>query len=155
MTSFIGDYGCKVDAKGRVMLPSSFKKQLPASAQDKFVIKKDIYEDCLVLFPMDEWERQNELIRASTNPYNKEHNRFIRGFYKGTAEVELDASNRFLVPRRLLEEAHIDREVILAGQDGKIEIWSKELYEQISSEDDFASLAEKIMGGNTNEKTAS
>ena len=58
------------------MLPSAFKKQMPATAQDKFVIKKDIYEKCLVLYPIDEWERQNQLIRQNINPYNKEHNRF-------------------------------------------------------------------------------
>ena len=96
MTIFIGDYTCKIDAKGRVMLSAAFKKQMPKAAQDKFVIKKDIYEKCLVLFPMDEWERQNQLIRQNINPYNKEHAQFLREYYKDTADVELDANNRFL-----------------------------------------------------------
>jgi MraZ protein len=148
MATFIGDYTCKFDEKGRVMLPTAFKKQLPAEARDTFIVKKDIYEKCLVLFPLDEWERQVELIRANLNPYNKEHNAFLRGFYKGTAEVELDATNRLLVPKRLLEEAGINKEAILAGQDGKIEIWAKEAYEGIDVGTDFAELAGKIMGGN-------
>ena len=153
MTIFIGDYTCRIDAKGRVMLSAAFKKQMPAAAQDKFVIKKDIYEKCLVLFPMDEWERQNQLIRQNINPYNKEHAQFLREFYKDTAEVELDASNRFLIPARLLTLAGIDKDkdVVLAGQMGKIEVWAKELYDKTSeSISDFGDLAGKILGGNLN-----
>jgi MraZ protein len=153
MTVFIGDYTCKIDAKGRVMLPSAFKKQMAAAMQDKFVIKKDIYEKCLVLYPMDEWDRQNEVIRQNINPYNKEHSQFLREFYKDTAEGELDASNRFLIPARLLNMANIDKEMdlVLAGQLGKIEIWSKELYDKTSEEiSDFGELANKILGGNIN-----
>jgi MraZ protein len=147
MATFIGDYTCRIDAKGRVVLPSAFKKQMPQAAMDKFVVKKDIFERCLVLYPMDEWDRQNSIIRASINPYNKEHSQFLRGFYKGTAEVVLDANNRILIPRRLLDIAGIDTEAIMAGQDGKIEIWSRDLYDQQSDEaDNFALLAEKIMG---------
>ena len=147
MATFIGDYVCKLDAKGRVMLPATFKKQLPAS-QDKFVVKKDIFENCLVLYPMDEWERQNDLIRKKINPYNKEHGQFLRGFYRGTAELVLDSNNRILIPKRLLDLAAIDKEVILAGQDGKIEIWAKDAYDNTAgTENDFATLAEKIMGG--------
>ena len=153
MTIFIGDYTCKIDAKGRVMLPAAFKKQMPQATQDKFVIKKDIYEKCLVLYPMDEWERQNQLIRQNINPYNKEHNRFLREYYKDTAEVEPDANSRFLIPARLLNLVGIDKEndVVLAGQLGKIEIWAKELYEKTSEEiGDFGELAGKILGGNIN-----
>jgi MraZ protein len=147
MATFIGDYTCKTDDKGRIMLPSAFKKALSASARDTFVVKKDIYEKCLVLFPIDEWERQVELIRANLNPYNKEHNTFLRGFNKGTAEIILDATNRLLIPKRLLEETGIIKDVVLAGQDGKIEIWAKDAYEKIDVGDDFAQLAQKIMGG--------
>ena len=153
MTIFIGDYTCKIDAKGRVMLSAAFKKQMPAAAQDKFVIKKDIYEKCLVLFPMDEWERQNQLIRQNINPYNKEHSQFLREFYKDTAEVELDANNRFLIPARLLSLADIDKEkeVVLAGQLGKIEVWAKDLYDKTSEGiTNFGDLANKILGGNLN-----
>ena len=148
MTTFIGDYPCKVDAKGRIMLPSALKRQMKSSVRDRFVIKKDLFEKCLILFPIEEWERQNKIIRSKINPYKKEHNKFLRGFYKGTAEIILDGSNRFLVPKRLLEIVGIDKDVVLAGQDGKIEIWDKELYHNIvGDEDDFAALAEKIMDG--------
>lgn len=148
MASFIGDFVCKIDDKGRVLLPSVFKKAIPAEAHDTFIIKKDIYERCLVLYPLNEWERQVQIIRQKLNPYNKEHNAFLRGFFKGTAEVILDSTNRLLIPKRLLEEAGIEKEAVLAGQDGKIEIWNKDLYDAISTSNDFANLAETIMGGN-------
>ena len=151
MATFIGDYTCKVDAKGRILFPSSFKKQMASGSQDKFVVKKEIFEACLVLYPISEWERQNEIIRERINSYNKEHSKFLREFYRGSAEINLDGSSRLLIPKRLLDMAKIDKEVVLAGQDGKIEIWAKELYEDSSmNERDFASLAEKILGGQTN-----
>ncbi|MFO7843127.1 MAG: division/cell wall cluster transcriptional repressor MraZ [Bacteroidales bacterium] len=151
MTTFIGDYNCRVDEKGRVTFPSSLKKQMDSASQNRFVVKKDIFEQCLVLYPIEEWERQNAIIRSKINPYNKEHNKFLRNFYRGSAEIVLDSNNRLLIPKRLLELAEISKEAILAGQYGKIEIWSKELYEAAEEgHEDFAALAEKIMGGNLN-----
>ena len=150
MATFIGDYPCKADEKGRIQLPAAFKKAMPEAAKDRFVVKKDLYEKCLVLYPMDEWERQNGQIREKINAFNREHNRFVREFYKGTAEIELDASNRMLIPKRLLELAGVEKEVVLAGQDAKIELWSKSQYDLLgANEDEFASLAGKIMGGCT------
>jgi MraZ protein len=147
MATFIGDYTCKIDAKGRIILPMAFKKQLPASAQDHFVVRRDIFERCLVLYSSEDWNRQLERIRSSTNPYNREHNLFLRNFFKGTAELTLDSNNRLLIPRRLQDLAGIKRDVVLAGQDGRIEIWAADLYEKIDMPtDDFANLAEKLMG---------
>jgi MraZ protein len=148
MTTFIGEYTCKLDVKGRLMLPVALKKQNNGSIQDRFVIKKDIFENCLVLYPIDEWERQNRLIRKKLNPYNKEHNMFLRRFFKGMAEVVLDSNNRLLIPKRLLDEVNAEREIIMAGQQGKIEIWSKDQYDSINvGNDEFANMAEKIMEG--------
>jgi MraZ protein len=152
MTTFIGDQACKVDAKGRLLLPATFKKQITSAVQDKFVVKKDIYEPCLVLYTMEEWKRQNDMIRKNANPFSKKFNQFLRAFYHGSAEVEMDAANRILIPKRLLEEVKIDKEVILSGQDSKIEIWSKDIYDQtIDKGDDFANLAEEVMGGIIND----
>lgn len=148
MTTFIGEFLCKIDIKGRLVLPSAFKKQLAPAAEERFVVKKDIFEKCLVLYPMDEWERQNELIRSKLNPYNKEHNQFLRGFFKGAAELQLDANNRLLIPKRLLDLIGADSDIYLIGQDSKIEIWSKDAYETFGIADDaFADLAQSILGG--------
>jgi len=148
-TTFIGDYACKVDEKGRVLLPAAFKKQLSSSSvPDHFVVKKDIFEKCLVLYPGEEWERQCAIIRESVNPYNKQHNIFLREFFRGTAEVQLDTGGRLLLPKRLLDTIEAGKELVLAGQDGKIEIWDKERYEAVGQpEQDFATLAESILGG--------
>ncbi|MFO7621090.1 MAG: cell division/cell wall cluster transcriptional repressor MraZ [Bacteroidales bacterium] len=152
MATFIGDYPCKVDAKGRIILPSTFKKQMPSAAQDHFVVRKDIFENCLVLYSIDDWNRQLEKIRKRINPYNREHNMFLRNFFKGTAEILLDSNNRMLIPKRLLDLINADRDVVLAGQDGRIEIWAASIYDRIDMPpDDFANLAEKLLGGSTNE----
>lgn len=148
MVSFIGEHTCKLDAKGRVMLPAAFKKKMSGNSQERFVIKKDIFEDCLVLYPIAEWERQNQIIRKKINPYKKEHNMFLRRFYKGMAEVILDSNNRLLIPKRLLDEAEVKKEVVMAGQTGKIEIWAVDKYDDIRIGDqEFASMAESIMEG--------
>ena len=152
MITFIGEYTCKVDAKGRIMLPSAFKKQMPATALEKFVAKRDVFEKCLVMYPIEDWERQNRIIRKNTNPYNKEHSQFLRMFYQGTAELILDSNSRFLLPKRLTDFAGIGKEAVLAGQFGKIEIWAEKQYGKVSEgEPDFASLAEKILGGAIND----
>jgi MraZ protein len=153
MATFIGDYLCKADVKGRIILPAAFKKQMPADAQDHFVVRKDIFENCLVLYSIEDWNSQLARIRKRMNPYNREHNMFIRNFYKGTAELTLDNNNRLLIPRRLMEMIGADRDVVLAGQDGRIEIWAADIYNMIDMPaDDFASLAEKLMGGKFNEE---
>ena len=154
MLTYTGDYSCRLDDKGRVLLPSAFIKQMasgmPAGTperQEKFVLKKDIFESCLVLYPQAEWDRQTRILRQNTNPYNREHNEFLRGFFKGTADVVLDGSNRLLIPRRMLEEIGAEREIVLAGQLGRIEVWAKDAYDRIESGgENIARLAEKIMG---------
>jgi MraZ protein len=152
MATFIGDYTCKVDAKGRIILPMAFKKQMPADAQDHFVVRKDIFENCLVLYSIEDWNRQLDKIRKRMNTYNREHNMFLRNFFKGTAELSLDNSNRLLVPKRLMDLIGAERDVVLAGQDGRIEIWAESVYDKIDMEaGEFADLAEKLMGGSLND----
>ncbi len=152
MITFIGEYTVKIDSKGRLSFPAAFKRQMKNDSEEGFVLKRDVFDQCLILYPMREWERQNTIIRERTNPYNKEHAKFLRMFYAGTAEVTLDTNNRMLVPKRLLDYAGITGDVVLAGQSGKIELWSPESYTGVSIADDgFASMAERILGGTTSE----
>ncbi|NJM14100.1 MAG: division/cell wall cluster transcriptional repressor MraZ [Bacteroidales bacterium] len=148
MTNFIGDYTIKLDAKGRMLMPAAFKKQMSADEDGRFVLKKDIYDNCLVMYTLGEWERQMQLIKEKTNPYNKEHTRFLREYFKGTAEVALDNNNRLLLPKKLLDLINAGTDIVLAGQFDKIEIWDKAQYDKIGEDEDgFADLASKIMGG--------
>ena len=148
MASFTGDYICKVDGKNRITIPSSFKKQMAASEQERFIVKKDMFDNCLVLYTLDVWEQKSREFRARLNPYKREHKIILRGFYKDTMELEIDSNNRILIPRRILDQANIENEVVLAGQDDQIEIWAKDLYDNIESGETLATLIEKNLGGN-------
>jgi len=153
MATFIGDYGCKIDSKGRLIFPSALKKQMGATPSERFVVRRDIFENCLVLFTGEDWEEQMKKVRSRINPYNREHNIFLRNFFKGTAELTLDTSNRLLIPRKLLDLAGVDKDIILAGQDGRIEIWASDKYDAIDMPvSDFADLAEKLLGGSLPEE---
>ena len=150
MTIFTGEYDCKVDAKGRIMLPAAFRKQMGEAESYRFVIKKDLYEACLELYVVDEWERQNNLILKNIKPYNPEHRQFLRDFRMGAAELECDNTGRILIPGRLIKQAGIANEAVLSGNIGKIEIWSPALYRasggDVSAKRD---RAERIMGDAT------
>ena len=147
MATFIGENYCKVDTKGRIILPMDFIKQLPADCRDHLIARKDIFVNCLVLYSPDDWNRQVEKIRKKVNPYNRIHSNFLRNFYKGTDKLELDTSNRFLVPRRLLDLIGVDRDVVLLGLDGKIEIWAAENYHTTDmSPEELANQAEEFLG---------
>ena len=147
IVNFVGEFTSKIDPKRRIVLPALFKKQLGNTpSSDLFILKEDLYEKCLVLYPMQEWERQNQIILEKLNPFNREHNQFLRIFSKGACEVTLDNVNRFLIPKRLLEYAGIEKDVVLSGQNSKIEIWAAESYQKIwDNPVDFGALADKIM----------
>jgi MraZ protein len=146
MFTFIGDFECRTDAKGRIVFPSAFKKML-GDGNLRMIVRKDLFEPCLVLYPFSVWEEELVRIRSGLNPYNREHNQFLRHFFRGSAEISLDGNGRFLIPKRLLEQAGIEREVVLLGVDRYIEIWDKRRYMDGSlSHKELGDLAEKILG---------
>ena len=146
---FVGEYNSKLDSKCRVIFPSQLKRQVPDEEQSAaFVLKRDIYEKCLVLYPMSEWNRQTGILKKRLNPFNRKHAEFLREYYRGTAEVYLDNSSRFLIPKSLLDYIGGEKELVFAVQEGKVEIWAKDVYENRSlGNEDFAGLAEEILGG--------
>jgi MraZ protein len=150
MTNFLGEYECKLDAKGRAMLPSAIKKQLQPAAQEKFVINRG-FEKCLTLYPMNEWEQISKDVNK-LNMYVKENREFVRRFFNGATELELDAAGRLLFPKRLLAYSGIDKDIVFVAMLNKIEIWPQDTYNKLMNEDvsDFAGLAEKVMGMNKN-----
>ena len=144
--SLIGEYDCKLDAKGRFLMPSGLRKQLPEKEQSVFVINNGLGK-CLDLYPIEEWEKELAKIQA-LNPYVKKNREFTRWFLKGATRVEVDNSGRILIPKRLIEKAGLERDIVLASQLDKIEIWNKAGYENWEDESDFdfESLAEEVMG---------
>jgi len=148
--NLIGTYECKADTKGRMMFSSAFKKQLSSVLQDGFVVKRAVFQPCLELYPMAEWNLMMEKINK-LNRFNKKNNDFIRRFTAGVKMVELDATGRILIPKDLFGFAGIKKQVVMSSSVNIIEIWDKEKYEKAidDASDDFADLAEEVMG-NTN-----
>lgn len=147
LTTLIGTYECKIDDKGRVLLPNPLKKQLAAILQDGFVVKRAVFQPCLELYPMQEWNllmnKMNKL-----NKFVKKNNDFIRRFTAGVKIIELDAQGRLLIPKDLLGHSQISKDIVMSSAINIVEIWDKGLYEKSIDETtvDFASLAEEVMG---------
>jgi len=147
VVNLIGTYECKADAKGRLMFSSAFKKQLSGVLQNGFVLKRAVFQPCLELYPMEEWNLMMEKINT-LNRFKKKNNDFIRRFTAGVKFVELDVAGRVLIPKDLSEFAGIKKQVVMSSSVNIIEIWDKEKYEKAIDDaaDDFADLAEEVMG---------
>ena len=147
LINLIGTYECKVDAKGRLMISSAFKKQLSPVLQEGFVVKRAVFQPCLELYPMQEWNKVMLKIN-SLNRFIKKNNDFIRRFTAGVKEVELDSSGRLLIPKDLCHFAGIKKQIVLSSAINIIEIWDKDSYEKSIDDTvmDFASLTEEVMG---------
>ncbi len=148
MVKFIGEYTAKIDDKGRVVFPSSLKSMLNSQEDQKFVIKKDLYFNCLEMYTYQEWTRQSEEVKSRLNFFNKEHALFWREYMRDRALVEPDEKlGRINIPKRLLDDIGIQKELVFAGNDHKIEIWAKENYnrEKLPGSD-YSTLAQKILG---------
>lgn len=147
MLEMIGGHECKVDNKGRILLPTALKNQLEPIISEGFIIKRSIFQKCLEIFPRAEWNEAvigiNKLSR-----YTKKNTDFIRVFMAGVKEVELDSSGRMLIPRDLAVFANISKDVVLASNVNIIEVWDKDKYEAKIAEDQakFSELAEEVMG---------
>lgn len=152
MINFIGTYDCKADVKGRVMLPVSLKNQMAPVLADGFVVKRSVFQPCLELYPMKEWNLLMEKMNKK-NRFVKKNNDFIRRFSAGVKVVEIDATGRLLIPRNLIDIAKISKEVVLSSAINIIEIWDKDNYEKVLEDtaEDFAALAEEVMGGEDDE----
>jgi MraZ protein len=148
--NIVGTYECKADVKGRVMFPAALKKQLQKVIGDGFVIKRSVFNRCLEIHPMNEW---NEVIGQvnKLNRFVKKNNDFIRSYMAGLKVVEVDVSGRFLIPKDLLLFASLEKEIVLSSSVNMIEIWDKNRYESSVSETlkDFGDLAENVMGNQT------
>jgi len=152
MTNYIGEFDCKIDTKGRMMLPGGLLKQFSGELKAQFVINKSVFQKCLILNPMDAWNELMQNLAQLNARFNKEHNDFIRQYTNGNTMVEIDATNRILIPKRLLDYAGIEKDVVLTASLNTIEIWSAQHYNEIMNTykpEDFAALAQNVMGNKT------
>ena len=152
---FLGNIEAKTDAKGRVFLPSVFRKQMQSASEGSLMMRKDTYQNCLVLYPENVWNEQMNELRNRLNRWNAKHQMLFRQFVADVEIVTLDGNGRFLIPKRYLKLANIDQEVRFIGMDDTIEIWAKEALEQPFMDIElFGKELEEIMGNNKLEEKA-
>ena len=148
MLNLIGVHECKMDAKGRISLPAALRKQLAPAMDGGFVLKRSVFNKCLELYPMSEWNSVMDKVNT-LNRFVKKHNDFIRLFTAGVKLIELDSASRVGISPDLKGFASLGSNVVLSAHSGIIEIWDKKSYEaQVDiAADEFGLLAEEVMGG--------
>ena len=150
---FIGNIEAKTDSKGRVFLPACFRRILQAGGCDKVMLRKDVYQDCLVIYPEESWNQQLDLLRSRLDKWNAKHQMIFRQFVADVEELGIDSNGRILLPKRYMNMAAIKQEVRFIGMDDTIEIWAKEKLEKPFMEpEEFGRELENIM---TNAKDSS
>ena len=143
---FLGNIEAKTDAKGRVFLPSVFRKVLQASGEETLVLRKDIYQKCLVLYPESVWNEKVDQLKAQLKPWKPSHQQMLRQFISEAEAISLDGNGRFLISKRLQKAAEIDQDVQFIGMDNTIEVWSPQHLKQIlKSDEDFGKEFEDIV----------
>lgn len=145
LNAITGTHECKADAKGRLLLPSAFKKQLP-DLQSGFVLKRSIYNPCLELWPMAEWNVMMQNLNK-LNRFVRENDKFITRFMAGVKMIDIDEIGRILMPKDLISFAKIQKDVVFTSKINIIEIWDKDIYEKevAFDDDDFAQQTENVM----------
>ena len=148
MINLLGQFNCKADTKGRIMLPTALKKQLAPVFNNGFVLKRSMFQRCLELHPMEYWNDISKQLRAQ-NSFEKVNNTFFRIYTAGLAPVEIDATGRLQIPKNLVDFAGIDKEVVLTCSAGFIEVWDKDGYEKAIdvTDEEVAKMVEEAMGG--------
>ncbi|WP_294141434.1 division/cell wall cluster transcriptional repressor MraZ [uncultured Sanguibacteroides sp.] len=147
MLSFIGDYTCKLDNKGRVVVPSAFRKGMAAVGEGSFVLRRNIFEKCIDLYPKGEWLNLIDDLRNRISLFDQEESCFKREFFRGVFEVDLDGNGRILIPKKMLDEIEVEGDIVMVGQDSKIEIWDKINYEESAmNTEDFVNLTTRVFG---------
>jgi len=145
MTFFTSEYESKLDAKGRLVLPSRIKAQLPSNEGNELVVRRG-FEPCLIIYPMVEFKKVFSRI-SGLSEFNEEYRKLQRNFFSGTATVELDANGRFVIPKNMLAYAQLEKDIILVGMGNKVEVWSPSIYEKhlIKDSSELSKLAEKYL----------
>ncbi len=147
MASLSGEYECKLDPKGRMVLPSRIKSALPDAEVLKVYIKRG-FEQCLVMYSELEWKKVYSKV-AGLSEFNEEHRNFQRNFFSGSVELELDNNGRLLLPKTMIKYAGIDKEIVVVGVGNRVELWNPEAYNAFLIKDQaaFSKQAEKFLSG--------
>ncbi|MFT3995059.1 MAG: division/cell wall cluster transcriptional repressor MraZ [Dysgonomonas sp.] len=126
---FLGNIEAKIDAKARVFVPATFRKILQSAGQNSFIIRKDIFQKCLVLYPLPIWDEELAKLRSRLGRWDKQQQQLFRQFVTDADKLDIDTNGRILIPKRYLQMTDITSDVIFLGIDNTIEIWTKEALE--------------------------
>ena len=146
MVTFIGEYTSRIDDKGRMVFPAPLKGMLPPGSDMRFVIKKDLFEPCLQMYTLEEWESTSSQVKSKLNFFNRQHAIFWREYMRDRDIVEPDGKlGRISVSRKLLDAIGVTKDVVFSGNDFKIEIWAKEEFEKRRiPNDEYIAIAESL-----------
>ena len=142
---FLGNIEARTDSKGRVFLPSVFRKVLQASGEEALVLRKDVFQPCLVLYPQSVWDWQLDELKTRLNRWNPEHQQMLRQFVYDVEMITLDSNGRFIIPKHYQELANIESGVRFIGMDDTIEIWGMEQDMPLLATEDFGERLTKVM----------
>lgn len=148
MARFIGEFPCKVDAKGRFLMPAGLLKQFPAEHKERVVVSADIFSKNLIIYPIDTWDKLMTRLE-SLGEFKRENEEFIDYFMSGTSEVELDGNKRLLIPKFLMEYASVKSDIIITSAINKLKIWTPESKSERMKAFDankYSAFAEKLFG---------
>jgi len=146
LVRFLGNIDAKTDTKGRVFIPATFRKILQESGNVCLILKKDIFQDCLILYPETVWNDELEKLRERLSIWNEEQQNIFRQFIRDVEMLEIDSNGRVLIPKRYLQMAGIISDIKFMGMFDKIEIWSKDNSEKTKMDADaFKKGIEKYM----------
>ena len=126
----VGQINCKLDSKGRLMMPSEFKEQLGIQADEGFVLRTGEGKKYLELYTRKDWDEAQEKLHNSLNQFNPKHQAVMRKFNDGTRVAKLDANGRLQIPKELIEDAHLVKDIVITSVTTKMEIWDKALYQE-------------------------
>ena len=149
---FLGNIEAKTDSKGRAFLPATFRKILQVSGEENLVLRKDVFQPCLVIYPESVWNKQLDNLRARLSRWNAKEQQIYRTFIADAILLTLDGNGRFLIPKRLLKMAEIEQGIRFIGMGDTIEIWRSEGEEASFMEpEDFSKALQEIMTFNNEE----
>lgn len=155
MIRFLGNIEARTDTKGRVFIPACFRKQLQAASEESLILRKDVYQDCLVLYPESVWFKTQNQLRKRLNKWDARQQNIFRQFVSDTEIVVPDGNGRILIPKRYLQMADIGSAVRFVGMDDTIEIWAAERAEKpFMNPEEFSAALQDLLGGDDRENEA-
>ena len=148
---FTGNIDAKMDGKGRIFLPAAFRKILLREEIEGLILRRDVFQQCLVLYPENVWNEQVDLVASRASYFDRNGRAALRGFVAGAESITIDGNGRILIPRRYCDAVGLGSDVRFIGMDDTIEIWNRQKADQILEDTDALALGlEQLMSDNTN-----